>query len=71
MQSNYLTEKQAADFLNIKPETLRTWRFKRKGPSYHKDGYFIRYSISDLKAYMDGNKIILTNGSDRIFIDCK
>ena len=31
---NYLTSTQAANLLNIKPQTLRRWRLDGRGPAY-------------------------------------
>ena len=52
-----LTEKQAADFLNISPETLKKTRLKKAGPDYVKVGRCIRYRMSALIAYLERNTI--------------
>ena len=48
-----LTEEQAAKFLSLKPSTLRTWRCRRKGPSYVKMGGAVRYPETTTRAFRD------------------
>ncbi|MGB5217367.1 MAG: helix-turn-helix domain-containing protein [Smithella sp.] len=47
-----LTEKEAAELLNVKPETLQTWRSNRTGPPFvkFKTGG-IRYKEADLEVW--------------------
>jgi predicted DNA-binding transcriptional regulator AlpA len=49
-----LTEKEAAEFLGIKPATLHFWRktAARRGPSFIKIGWLVRYRLADLETYL-------------------
>ena len=47
-----LTPEEAAGFLRISPETLRTWRHLGEGPRYLKMGRVVRYHRADLKAWL-------------------
>jgi hypothetical protein len=52
-----LNEKQAAEILGKKPQTLRNDRHNRKGPPYVKLGRSVRYLEEDLREYMRKNRI--------------
>jgi predicted DNA-binding transcriptional regulator AlpA len=54
---NLLTQEQAAEFLNMKPSTLTTWRALRKGPKYSKFGRSVRYRRSDLVEFVSGRVV--------------
>lgn len=56
-QDSLLDQDQAAEFLNMKPSTLNTWRALRKGPKYHKVGRSVRYRMSDLVAFVEGGVV--------------
>lgn len=47
-----LNEKQAAEYLNLKPETLTKWRWAGKGPQAVKVGAAVRYRSTDLEAFI-------------------
>ena len=49
----YLTTREAADFLRLKPNTLEKMRCYGGGPSYRKHGRNVRYHIDDLTAWSD------------------
>ena len=53
----YLKERDAANVLNRKPATLRTWRVIGKGPVWVKDPEgAIHYKEADLKEWMDAER---------------
>lgn len=52
-----LTNKEAANFLSIKPATLAKWRSEHRGPRYSKLGRRIVYKVQDLEEYLKQNKI--------------
>lgn len=52
-QDQLMTTAEAATYLNVSPRTLDTWRSKLKGPPYKKLGQLVRYSASDLSAWVD------------------
>ena len=54
-----LTEAEAAALLKVSEKTLPSWRSNGKGPNYRKIGSSVRYKISDLKAYIDKQKVVL------------
>lgn len=50
---NLMTEQEAADWLELKPQTLALWRMKGKGPRYLKfPTGTIRYDFEDLKVWV-------------------
>jgi hypothetical protein len=53
-----LTEAQAAAMIvDLKPQTLAKWRLRRRGPKYLKLGGKIRYTVTDIQAWMDASRI--------------
>ena len=50
-----LREQEVADILNFKVATLRRWRWAGKGPRYRKIGGAVRYSVEDLKAFIEAS----------------
>jgi hypothetical protein len=52
LTSDLVNEKQAAEYLGIKPATLRAWRNQSIGPRYLKIGKCVKYSINDLQSYV-------------------
>ena len=49
----FLTEQEAAEYINMSVKTLRRWRFDRRGPNYAKiAGKSIRYPISELQEWI-------------------
>ena len=52
--SPYLSTQQAAEHLNLKPQTLTRWRHEGKGPIYRAFGGRIRYTRNDLETWADG-----------------
>ncbi len=47
------TTQTAADYLGLKISTLEAWRLQGRGPMYKKIGRLVRYTESDLLAYLD------------------
>lgn len=50
----YLTERQAAALLNLSPETLRSWRSRRRGPPFVRLGGAVRYDSTALRRWAAG-----------------
>lgn len=51
---NLMTEQEAADWLEMKAQTLAYWRMKGKGPRYLKlPTGTIRYDFEDLKSWAE------------------
>ena len=53
MEDKYLTEKQVATMLQVKPNTLQLWRLRSKGPRYYKIGWSVRYLLSDVQEFIN------------------
>ena len=59
--SNYLSETQTEEYLNISKKSLQLWRFNRQGPTYMKlNAKTIRYRREDLDQWM--KERIVTTG---------
>jgi hypothetical protein len=43
---------ETAKLLNVKPQTMVTWRHEGKGPRYLKIGRSVFYRRSDIRAYL-------------------
>jgi excisionase family DNA binding protein len=52
-QQIYLTTVQAAHFLALHPDTLRSWRKQEKGPACIKLGTRYRYRREALDAFLE------------------
>lgn len=53
-----LDEKAAAAMLNLQPKTLTVWRCKGRGDlPYHKFGRCVRYSLADVIAWRDRQRV--------------
>jgi predicted DNA-binding transcriptional regulator AlpA len=48
-----LNTPQTAEILGLRPNTLEIWRVQGKGPIYRKVGKLVRYSESDVLAWLD------------------
>ena len=59
-----MNEKQAAEYIDQKPGTLRQWRSNAKGPAYHKKGRRIFYKKTDLDAWMAAGRRFTTETPD-------
>ena len=57
MQTNFLTEAQAAEKCNVAEGTMRNWRTKRKGPPYTKVESAIRYPEDKLDQWLERRTI--------------
>ena len=55
MSDILLTENQVAELLQIKPATLKRWRWSRVGPTFCKIGGSIRYKRSELEKFIAGS----------------
>jgi hypothetical protein len=51
LPKRYLTNKEAAEFLNLSPRTLNKQRVYGGGPLFHKFGRRVVYGIADLEAW--------------------
>jgi hypothetical protein len=49
----HVPETAAAEYLGLCVSTLRTWRWRGTGPRYLKFGRAVRYSLTDLRKYVE------------------
>lgn len=61
---NAMTEHEVAQRLRVSVKTLRDWRFRGTGPSFHKFGRSVRYMPDDLDAYVRRSKVVTESGGD-------
>ena len=52
-----LSEKEAAEFFGLRPQTLSLWRHLGKGPAYIKLGSSVRYDFRELKAHIHSQRV--------------
>ena len=50
-----LTETDVAYRLGISAQTLRSWRWQRKGPTFLKVGRAVRYRPEDIEAFLEAS----------------
>ncbi len=53
MGERLLREKEAAQVLSVKPNTLAQWRFNKVNLTYVRLGASIRYRMSDLEDFIN------------------
>ena len=56
-----LNPSEAADYLGIKPRTLKSWRKDRRIPYYHLGWRTIVYDVRDLDRYLECNRVEALN----------
>ena len=57
MENGLLSEKQAADFLQLTPRALQAWRTRGGGPSYLRIGHrTVRYLRADLEDFLESRR---------------
>lgn len=50
-----LTESEAAEYLGVKPETLRGWRNAGTAPRFTRAGRQVQYRVEWLEDYLDAH----------------
>lgn len=60
----YLTEREAADFLRLSPRTLEKHRNVGTGPRFRKFGRIVRYTLPDLKRWAESRNFGMTSDPD-------
>lgn len=50
-----LTESEAADYLGVRPETLRGWRTAGTAPRFTRAGQKVQYRVAWLEDYLDAH----------------
>lgn len=51
-EDSYIDEAEASKVLRTSVNTLRFWRYNRKGPRFYKIGRRVAYRRADLAAFM-------------------
>jgi excisionase family DNA binding protein len=65
MLRRLLTEDETADYINVKKETLTTWRCtQRYALPYIRVGRAIRYRISDVEKFLAERTVSMANAAD-------
>ena len=59
-----MPENEAARYLGVSPNTLRSWRCQKIGPVYHKSGRAVRYSKADLDIWQATNRILTVDSQE-------
>ena len=54
-RARLLTPGELAEFLNVSPRTIETWRYQRKGPRAVRVGGVLRFRESDVEAWLEAN----------------
>jgi excisionase family DNA binding protein len=54
-RARLLTPDELAEFLNVSPRTIDTWRYQRKGPRAVRVGGVLRFRESDIEAWLEAN----------------
>lgn len=57
MEERYITEKEVSKRIEVSLAKLRNDRYLGRGLPYYKFGNTVRYSASDIKAFMDAHRI--------------
>jgi hypothetical protein len=52
-----LDEAAAARYLNFEPATLKSWRYRGRGPAYIRVGRSVRYRLPDLDEWQVRHRI--------------
>lgn len=60
----YLTTREAADLLRLRPQTLRAWRVRGTGPAFIRLGSRILYRHADVEAWLEERTFTNTTAAD-------
>lgn len=61
LESPFLTEKEAAEFLRLAPGTLQNKRLAGNGPTFRRHGGRVLYLRDDLRAWSDAGRASSTS----------
>lgn len=57
VSSPKLTTTEAAQALGVKPDTLRKWRWRGRGPGFIRVGHTVRYDLAEVAAYIAAHRV--------------
>jgi hypothetical protein len=60
LKTGLLTPTEAGELLSVSVTTLANWRFKGTGPVFIRLSGLIRYSFTDLEAFVSSNRNSIT-----------
>lgn len=55
--NSYVSDVIAAKIIGCGVQSMRNWRFQRRGPAYSKRGKMVRYLVQDLLDFMNAGRI--------------
>lgn len=61
-----LTQNQVAEALGVSQRTLEGWRYRGGGPEFIRAGSRVRYSVEDLRAWIEERKRVSTSDDPHI-----
>lgn len=56
-QTEYLKTSQVSELTGYTQATLESYRTKRKGPPFYKQGYSVRYRADEVREWMEADRI--------------
>ena len=60
--SDYLTDRELAELLDIPTRTPGQWRYLRRGPAYMKVGRHVRYRREDVEGWLAEQTVTPAHG---------
>lgn len=58
MSVGLMSEEELAVLLDVKPQTLQTWRVQKTGPDFVKLGKAVFYRRADVEAWIASNVVV-------------
>jgi hypothetical protein len=56
-KSKLMNREEAANFLNVKTQTLAVWACRKIGPAFLRVGRSVKYKLSDLESFLDSSRV--------------
>lgn len=66
MERKYLTSQEVEQVYNIPTRTLEDWRHRGIGPSYHKRGKRVLYSVVTLDAFFESSRVLTADDRGKV-----
>lgn len=57
MSANLITATELSERIAVSEQTLACWRMRGFGPPFLKIGRFVRYSLEDVEAWLESNRV--------------
>lgn len=68
MSHKRYTTKEAAERLNVKPQTLEQWRWRGCGPRFIKIGRAVRYDEAELDCFVAAHTFSSTTAASSVVV---